>query len=193
MHALCRTTCQPDHRRRGYAVLAPQLDQRRVVIRLRDGETILVGGAPTYERALVLAQKTITELDGARGRVADAGRSLHQPGRDRLGRRPPLVIVAELARRSHNSVCARPVLITGPACRLPGHGRASSCEVRPTRLVAPGLFRAPLRTRRRGLDRRAPTTSTARRAAMRAATRRRTRRFWPRPRLPSNSTTTSPC
>lgn len=39
-----------------------QLDQRRVVIRLRDGETILVGGAPTYERALVLAQKTIAKL-----------------------------------------------------------------------------------------------------------------------------------
>lgn len=41
---------------------APGHDQRRVVIRLRDGETILVGGAPTYERALVLAQKTILEL-----------------------------------------------------------------------------------------------------------------------------------
>jgi hypothetical protein len=38
------------------------LDQRRVVIRLRDGETILVGGAPTYEDALVLAQKTILKL-----------------------------------------------------------------------------------------------------------------------------------
>lgn len=39
------------------------LDQRRVVLRLRDGETILVGGAPTYEDALVLAQKTILELE----------------------------------------------------------------------------------------------------------------------------------
>jgi hypothetical protein len=38
-------------------------DQRRVVIRLRDGETILVGGAPTYEDALVLAQRTILELE----------------------------------------------------------------------------------------------------------------------------------
>lgn len=47
----------------GYAPPAPiRLDQRRVVIRLRDGETILVGGAPDYERALVLAQKTIREL-----------------------------------------------------------------------------------------------------------------------------------
>ena len=45
-----------------YPAPAPQLDQRRVVIRLRDGETILVGGAPSYERALVLAQKTITDL-----------------------------------------------------------------------------------------------------------------------------------
>jgi hypothetical protein len=42
---------------------APTLDQRRVVIRLRDGETILVGGAPSYEDALVLAQKTILKLD----------------------------------------------------------------------------------------------------------------------------------
>ena len=45
-----------------YPTPAPHLDQRRVVIRLRDGETILVGGAPSYERALVLAQKTITDL-----------------------------------------------------------------------------------------------------------------------------------
>ena len=37
-------------------------DQRRVVVRLRDGETILVGGSPSYEDALVLAQKTILEL-----------------------------------------------------------------------------------------------------------------------------------
>ena len=38
------------------------LDQRRVVIRLRDGETILVGGTPSYDAALVLAQKTIARL-----------------------------------------------------------------------------------------------------------------------------------
>ena len=38
------------------------LDQRRVVIRLRDGETILVGGAPSYADAVVLAQKTIAKL-----------------------------------------------------------------------------------------------------------------------------------
>jgi hypothetical protein len=38
------------------------LDQRRVVIRLRDGETILVGGTPSYEDAVVLAQKTIGKL-----------------------------------------------------------------------------------------------------------------------------------
>ena len=45
-----------------YPAAPPQPDQRRVVIRLRDGETILVGGAPSYERALVLAQRTITDL-----------------------------------------------------------------------------------------------------------------------------------
>ena len=37
-------------------------DQRRVVVRLSDGETVLVGGAPSYEDALVLAQKTILKL-----------------------------------------------------------------------------------------------------------------------------------
>jgi hypothetical protein len=46
----------------GVSASTPQLDQRRVVIRLRDGETILVGGAPDYERALVLAQKTIVSF-----------------------------------------------------------------------------------------------------------------------------------
>jgi hypothetical protein len=45
-----------------YSRKAPALDQRRVVIRLRDGETILVGGSASYEDALVLAQKTILEL-----------------------------------------------------------------------------------------------------------------------------------
>ncbi len=45
---------------------APGQDQRRVVIRLRDGETILVGGAPSYERALVLAQKTIAQFGDVR-------------------------------------------------------------------------------------------------------------------------------
>jgi hypothetical protein len=42
------------------------LDQRRVVIRLRDGETILIGGAPSYEEALVLAQKTIAKFTDVR-------------------------------------------------------------------------------------------------------------------------------
>jgi hypothetical protein len=49
-----------------YAPATPQLDQRRVVVRLRDGETILVGGAPDYERALVLAQKTIAQMGEVR-------------------------------------------------------------------------------------------------------------------------------
>ena len=44
----------------------PHLDQRRVIVRLRDGETILVGGAPSYEDALVLAQKTILKLSDAK-------------------------------------------------------------------------------------------------------------------------------
>ena len=49
----------------GLADASQPLDQRRVVVRLRDGETILVGGAPSYEAALVLAQKTILKLADA--------------------------------------------------------------------------------------------------------------------------------
>lgn len=61
MHALAEPPISPhvvgaDERTK------PALDQRRVVVRLRDGDTILVGGSPTYEDALVLAQKTILEL-----------------------------------------------------------------------------------------------------------------------------------
>jgi len=61
MHALAEPPVSPTTVG-AYPAQAPQLDQRRVVIRLRDGETILVGGAPSYERALVLAQKTIAKL-----------------------------------------------------------------------------------------------------------------------------------
>lgn len=50
-----------------YNAAAPQFDQRRVVVRLRDGESILIGGAPDYERALVLAQKTILKLEADEG------------------------------------------------------------------------------------------------------------------------------
>jgi len=69
------------------------LDQRRVVVRLRDGETILVGGSPSYEDALVLArpENDPQARQGRRGRVADAGRPLHRSGRDRLCGRPPPV------------------------------------------------------------------------------------------------------
>jgi hypothetical protein len=62
MHALSEPPVSP-----AVVGLAPpppraNVDQRRVVIRLRDGDTILVGGAPNYEEALVLAQKTILKL-----------------------------------------------------------------------------------------------------------------------------------
>jgi hypothetical protein len=65
MHALSEPPVSPAPVG-GFPVPAPALDQRRVVIRLRDGETILVGGAPSYERALVLAQKTIAQLGDVR-------------------------------------------------------------------------------------------------------------------------------
>jgi hypothetical protein len=64
MHALAEPPISP-------AIIGAEqrphpLDQRRVVIRLRDGETILVGGAASYEEALVLAQKTIAKFNDMR-------------------------------------------------------------------------------------------------------------------------------
>lgn len=61
MHALSEPPVSPAPVG-GFPAAPPRPDQRRVVIRLRDGETILVGGAPNYERALVLAHKTIAQL-----------------------------------------------------------------------------------------------------------------------------------
>ena len=65
MHALAEPPLSPTTIG-AQAPSSPHLDQRRVVVRLRDGETILVGGAPSYERALVLAQKTIAQLGDVR-------------------------------------------------------------------------------------------------------------------------------
>jgi hypothetical protein len=48
-----------------YSRKAP-LDQRRVVVRLLDGENILIGDAPSYEAALVLAQRTILKVEDVR-------------------------------------------------------------------------------------------------------------------------------
>lgn len=61
MHALAEPPVSPMPVG-AHEVAQPALDQRRVVVRLRDGDTILVGGSPSYEDALVLAQKTILEL-----------------------------------------------------------------------------------------------------------------------------------
>ena len=61
MHAVAEPPVSPTPVGAEDAV-GPVLDQRRVVVRLRDGETILVGGSPSYEDALVLAQRTILEL-----------------------------------------------------------------------------------------------------------------------------------
>ena len=61
MHALAEPPVSPIPV--GASAPPATLDQRRVVIRLRDGETILVGGAPSYERALVLAQTTIAGFE----------------------------------------------------------------------------------------------------------------------------------
>jgi hypothetical protein len=61
MHAFAEPPLSPTPV--GAAAPSAPLDQRRVVIRLRDGETILVGGTPSYEEALVLAQRTITKLE----------------------------------------------------------------------------------------------------------------------------------
>lgn len=61
MHALASPPVSPATV--GAAPPAPGSQQRRVVVRLRDGDTILVGGAPDYERALVLAQRTVLQLE----------------------------------------------------------------------------------------------------------------------------------
>ena len=66
MHALLEPPVSPTTLG-AVAPPTPGADQRRVVLRLRDGETILVGGAPCYEDALVLAQKTILKLDVPEG------------------------------------------------------------------------------------------------------------------------------
>lgn len=63
MHALAEPPVSPVYI--GVEQHPAPLDQRRVVIRLRDGETILVGGTPSYEDALVLAQKTILKFSEA--------------------------------------------------------------------------------------------------------------------------------
>jgi hypothetical protein len=62
MHALAEPPVSPTVIGAEERDAPPALDQRRVVVRLRDGETILVGGSPSYESALVLAQKTILKL-----------------------------------------------------------------------------------------------------------------------------------
>jgi hypothetical protein len=41
----------------------PGHDQRRVVIRLRDGELVQVGAALTLDRALALARETVASLE----------------------------------------------------------------------------------------------------------------------------------
>ena len=61
MHALASPPVSPATV--GSLPPVPGREQRRVVVRLRDGETVLVGGAPDYERALVLAQRTILQLE----------------------------------------------------------------------------------------------------------------------------------
>ena len=68
------------------------LGQRRVVVRLRDGETILIGGSPSYEDALVLAQKTIFEL-------ADVGKGEWPMLRDRFIN-PDAIVSVDVVRWS---------------------------------------------------------------------------------------------
>lgn len=63
-----------------YNASPTRLDQRRVVVRLRDGESILIGGAPSYERALVLAQKTILKLEVDEGEWPMLGDRFVNPG-----------------------------------------------------------------------------------------------------------------
>ena len=76
--------------------------QRRVVVRLRDGETIVIGGSPSYEDALVLAQKTILRL--AEVGVGDAGDRFIDPD---------AIVSVDVLRRLQRRE-------TGPAGLMPG-------------------------------------------------------------------------
>ena len=79
--------------------------QRRVVVRLRDGETIVIGGSPSYEDALVLAQKTILEL-------ADVGAGEWPMLGDRFIN-PDAIVSVDVLRRLQRRE-------TGPAGLMPG-------------------------------------------------------------------------
>jgi len=65
MHALAEPPVSPTPA--GQPSTPPGHDQRRVVIRLRDGETIQVGAATTREGAVALARETIARLDVPEG------------------------------------------------------------------------------------------------------------------------------
>jgi len=58
---------------------APGAEQRRVVIRLRDGETILVGMAPTLERATAVARDWIDRLNVPEGEWPKVGDRFIRP------------------------------------------------------------------------------------------------------------------
>jgi len=57
----------------------PGAEQRRVVIRLRDGETILVGMAPTLERATAVARDWIERLNVPEGEWPKVGDRFIRP------------------------------------------------------------------------------------------------------------------
>lgn len=65
MHALAVSPVSPAPA--GPSAAPPGHDQRRVIIRLRDGETIQVGATTTLERALELARETVASLDVPEG------------------------------------------------------------------------------------------------------------------------------
>lgn len=54
-------------------------DQRKVVVRLSDGETILVGMAPNLERATQIAREWIGRLDVAEGEWPQIGERFVRP------------------------------------------------------------------------------------------------------------------
>lgn len=58
---------------------APGHEQRRVVLRLTDGETILVGMAPSLERATLIAREWVERLDRAGGEWPQIGERFVRP------------------------------------------------------------------------------------------------------------------
>ncbi|HWH05275.1 MAG TPA: hypothetical protein VNT23_02425 [Gaiellaceae bacterium] len=80
MSALAEPPLSPPSASPSQPAPAPSLaDQRKVVVRLSDGETILVGMAPSRERATALARAWIDRLSLPEGEWPQIGERFVRP------------------------------------------------------------------------------------------------------------------